>query len=98
VAAQVQVFGRAPNLVFVTRDGQGERSQSFRALFMQELIRRGVLGPSFVISYAHGDAEVDRTIQAVDGALAVYRRALEDGVERHLYGPPVQPVFRPYNK
>jgi glutamate-1-semialdehyde 2,1-aminomutase len=98
VAAQVQVFGRAPNLIFVTRDAQGERSQSFRALFMQELIRRGVLGPSFVISYAHGDAEVDQTIQAVDGALAVYRRALEDGVERHLHGPPVQPVFRPYNQ
>jgi glutamate-1-semialdehyde 2,1-aminomutase len=98
VADRLQVFGRAPNLIFVTRDAQGERSQSFRALFMQELIRRGVLGPSFVISQAHGDADVDRTIEAVDGALGVYRRALEDGVERHLHGPPVQPVFRPSNR
>ena len=30
-------------------------------------------------------------------ALAVYRRALEEGPERYLLGPPVKPVFRTYN-
>ena len=51
--------------VFVTRDQDGQRSQPFRTLFMQELIRRGVIGPSFVVSFSHSDADIDRTGEAV---------------------------------
>jgi glutamate-1-semialdehyde 2,1-aminomutase len=97
IADYFQVAGRASNLIFVTRDGDGNRSQLFRTLFMQETIRRGLLMPSFVISYAHTDADVDFTIEAVAGALRIYCRALEDGVEHYLVGRPVKPVFRPKN-
>ncbi|GAA0721074.1 glutamate-1-semialdehyde 2,1-aminomutase [Dactylosporangium roseum] len=90
------VAGRDSNLIYVTKDAEGERSQAFRTLFLQELIRRGVIAPSFVMSYSHTDADVDRTVEAVDGALAVYAKALSDGVEGHLVGRPVKPVFRPY--
>ncbi len=93
----VQVLGRPCNLVYATRDPEGQPSQSYRALFMQEIIKRGVLGPSFVISYAHSDEDVERTIQAVDGALYVYKRALEDGVEDYLVGGPTNVVYRRYN-
>jgi glutamate-1-semialdehyde 2,1-aminomutase len=89
-----QVIGRPCNLVYVTRDAGRNRSQLFRTLFMQELIKRGVLGPSFVVSYSHSDADIARTIHAVRGALEVYRRGLEDGVEAVLEGRPVQPVDR----
>jgi glutamate-1-semialdehyde 2,1-aminomutase len=88
------VEGRDCNLVYVTRDVNGERSQPFRTLFMQEMIRRGVLGPSFVVSYSHRDEDIDHTIEAVRGALKVYRRGLEDGVEKVLEGRSVQPVDR----
>lgn len=97
VQAQVQAIGHPANLVFTTKDGAGQPSQPMRALFMQELIRGGVIGPSFVISYAHSDQDVDFTIDAVDRALAVYRRALDDGVERYLDGPPLKPVYRKYS-
>lgn len=97
IADYFQVAGRASNLIFVTRDAAGNRSQAFRTLFMQETIRRGLLMPSFVISYAHGDADVDFTIEAVAGALRIYSRALEDGVEQYLVGRPVKPVFRAKN-
>jgi glutamate-1-semialdehyde 2,1-aminomutase len=90
-------LGRACNLVYATRDASGRPSQELRALFLQELIRRGVIAPSFVISAAHGDAEVDRTVEAVAGALAVYRQALDDGVETYLEGRPVKPVWRTRN-
>jgi glutamate-1-semialdehyde 2,1-aminomutase len=69
----------------------------FRTLFMQEMITRGVLAPSFVVNYSHSDADIDRTIEAVYGALAVYRKALDDGPEKYLRGRPVKPVFRQYN-
>lgn len=86
--------GRGCNLVFGTAGRDRRPSQEFRALFMQELIRRGVLAPSFVVNYSHGDAEIDQTIEAVDGALEVYARALEDGVEKHLEGEGTKVVFR----
>ena len=91
------VVGNPTNLVYVTRDRAGRPSQHFRALFLQELIRRGVLAPSFVVSYSHRDEDIDATVDAVAEALAVYRRALDDGVERHLVGCPVKPVFRRFN-
>ena len=69
-------------------------SQAFRTLFLQELLKRGVLAPSFMVSYSHTDADIDRTIEAVAGALEVYRRALDEGVENYLVGPAVKPVYR----
>ncbi|HMG25021.1 MAG TPA: glutamate-1-semialdehyde 2,1-aminomutase [Kofleriaceae bacterium] len=94
LSAYVEPIGRACNLFFSTRDPQGKPSQPFRTLFLQELIRRGVLGPSFVVSYSHQDEDIDRTIDAVDGALGVYARAMAQGnVDGLLVGPPSRPVF-----
>ena len=53
--------------------------------------------PSLVVSYAHSDDDIDLTVAAIDAALAVYRRALDDGVERYLVGRPSQTVYRRYN-
>ncbi|HEY7681320.1 MAG TPA: glutamate-1-semialdehyde 2,1-aminomutase [Gemmatimonadales bacterium] len=93
----VELMGRSCNLVFATRGPDRQPSQPFRALFMQELIRRGVLAPSFVVSYSHSDDDIDRTIEAADGALEIYARALADGVDPLLVGRPVKPVFRTRN-
>jgi glutamate-1-semialdehyde 2,1-aminomutase len=92
-----EVTGRPCNLVFATLDQNHERSQSFRALFMQDLIRRGVLGPSFVLSYSHSDADIQHTAEAVHGAHIVYRKALDEGVDKYLEGRPVKPVYRIFN-
>jgi len=89
------LLGKPCNLVFSARDRDKRPSQAFRTLFMQELVRRGILAPSFVVSFAHTEADVDRTVEAVRGALGVYRKALDEGVEKYLVGPSVQPVFRP---
>ena len=51
--------------------------------------------PSLVVSYSHTNEDVDRTVEAIRGALQVYVRALDGGVERFLEGRPVQPVFPP---
>jgi glutamate-1-semialdehyde 2,1-aminomutase len=94
VAEHFQVLGHPANLIYTTRDANGRPSQAFRTLFLQETIRRGVLAPSFVVGYAHGQEEIDRTIEAVTGALEIYRRALDDGIDAHLVGRSVRPVFR----
>jgi len=89
--------GRPCNLIFFTHDQEQQRSQPFRTLFMQELIRRGVIGPSFVVSFSHSDADIDRTAEAVHGALVVYRKALDEGVAKYLEGRPIKPVYRKFN-
>jgi glutamate-1-semialdehyde 2,1-aminomutase len=93
----VVVLGRPCNLVYATRDQQKQPSQAFRALFLQELIRHGVIAPSLVVSFSHSDLDIDKTIDAVTQALRVYRSALTDGVEKFLVGRPVKPVFRKEN-
>ncbi len=92
-----ELMGRPCNLVFGTRDQDHNRSQAFRTLFMQELIRRGVIAPSFVVSFSHSDADIERTADAVHAAHVVYRKALEEGTDRYLEGRPVKPVYRTYN-
>jgi glutamate-1-semialdehyde 2,1-aminomutase len=96
VAQQFECLGRSCCLLFATRDQNGKPSQPFRTLFLQEMIKRGILAPSFVMSFSHTDDDIDQTIAAVAESLAIYRQALENGVENYLVGPPVKPVFRPY--
>ncbi|HWF92098.1 MAG TPA: glutamate-1-semialdehyde 2,1-aminomutase [Terriglobales bacterium] len=97
LAPYVEIQGQASNLIYVTKNPEGERSQSYRTLFLQELIRRGIIAPSFVVSFSHSDQDIDRTIEAVDEALAVYAKACEEGVEKYLEGRAVKPVNRRYN-
>jgi glutamate-1-semialdehyde 2,1-aminomutase len=91
------VLGRACNLVFGTKGPDLLPSQPFRTLFMQEMVRCGILAPSFVVSYSHSEDDIDRTVDAVDFACEKYARALDEGPERYLDGASVKPVFRPFN-
>ncbi|MCW2593667.1 MAG: aminotransferase class [Mycobacterium sp.] len=90
----VEVAGRSSCLVFITRGADRQPSQTYRTLFLQELLRRGVLGQSFVTSAAHGAIDVDLTV-AVRDALPIYRQAIEAGsVDGLLHGRPVAPAIR----
>jgi glutamate-1-semialdehyde 2,1-aminomutase len=89
--------GKPCNLIYTTCDANGERSQAFRTLFLQETIARGLIMPSLVVSYSHSDEDIDKTIDAIADALKVYRMALENGVEKYLVGRSVKPVFRKFN-
>jgi glutamate-1-semialdehyde 2,1-aminomutase len=93
----VQVIGPPCALVHVTLDAPKNRSQEFRTLLMQELVRHGILATSLVVSYAHSNEDIDRTIEAWDEAMVVYGRALEEGVEKHLIGPASKSVYRKFN-
>lgn len=96
VQAQLSVSSRDCNLLFHTLDAQGKPSQAYRTLFMQELVARGVIAPSFVVGYSHTEADIDATVEAIHAAARVYHQALDSGPERFLRGRAVQPVFRKY--
>ncbi|CAN7490928.1 glutamate-1-semialdehyde 2,1-aminomutase [Terrabacter sp. LjRoot27] len=95
--SQIGAVGRSSCMVFTTRDHDGKPSQAYRALFMQELLRRGVLAQSLVISAAHTDDDIAQTLEAVDGALVVYAKALAAGSTQGLLeGRPVAHAVREY--
>jgi glutamate-1-semialdehyde 2,1-aminomutase len=94
---QFKIDGPAISLNYLTRDAVGEVSLGLRTLFSQEMIRHGVLMPWIAVSLAHGDVELDMTLNAADKALEVYKNALSDGVDKYLAGPAIKPVFRKYN-
>lgn len=89
--------GNAICMNYVTRDADGKASLPLRTLFSQEMMQRGVMMPWIGISLAHSNQELEITLEAVDGALRIYRDALEGGVERFLKGPVLRPVFRKFN-
>jgi len=94
MAEWFQVTGRPCCLAYATLDEQRKPSQKYRTLFLQEIIKRGILAPSFVVSYAHTVEDINRTIEAVDGTMAIYRKALEGNIDQMLEGRSVKPVFR----
>jgi glutamate-1-semialdehyde 2,1-aminomutase len=96
VADHVPILGPPCCLVFGSRDETGQPSQPFRTLLMQELIERGILATSLVVNYSHSEADIDRTVEAFEGAFAVYRRALDEGIDKYLRGRSVKPAIRPY--
>ncbi|MCW5632272.1 MAG: glutamate-1-semialdehyde 2,1-aminomutase [Rubrivivax sp.] len=96
VAQHVPILGRPCCLVFGSRDAQGQPSQPFRTLLMQEIIERGVLATSLVVNYSHSESDIDRTVAAFAAAFDVYRRALDEGIDKYLRGRPVRPAIRPF--
>ena len=82
---------------YQTYDSKNESSLKYRTLFSQEMIRNGVLMPWIALAYRHNQETLEKTLSAVNGALAVYRDALEHGVDKYLVGPTIKPVFRKYN-
>ncbi len=60
-------------------------------------MKRGLLMPSSIVSYSHSDKDIEVTIDKLSEAMVVYKKALDEGVEKYLVGRPVAPVWRKYN-
>ena len=97
IADKVSIIGPDCCSVYTTRDQEGNPSQPFRTLFIQEQMKRGLLMPSSIVSYSHSDIDIAVTIDRLYEAMIVYKKALDEGVEKYLEGRPVAPVWRKYN-
>ena len=94
---KISIIGPNCCSVYTTRDGDGNPSQPFRTLFMQEQLKRGLLMPSSIVSYSHTDKDISDTVERMHDAMVVYKKALEEGVDKYLIGRPVAPVWRKFN-
>ena len=97
INSNIRIIGPNCCSVYTTSDQDGKPSQPFRTLFIQECMKRGLLMPSSIVSYSHSDKDIEETIEKMADAMVVYKKAMEEGIEKYLVGKPVAPVFRKYN-
>jgi len=82
---------------FIFKDKQCEVSLGMKTLFMQEMIKQGVLFQGiFCPCYAHSENDIYFFIQCFKESLIIYAKALESGYENFLLGDPIKPVFRKF--
>jgi glutamate-1-semialdehyde 2,1-aminomutase len=82
---------------YLTFDKDGQNSLELRTLFAQEMVKNGVLMPWIALSYSHTQKELDITRDALINTFEVYKKALNEGVDKYLDGEAIKPVFRKYN-
>lgn len=86
----------SPYQVFLNKDGVVDLA--LRTLYLQEMIKQGILIPYIAISHSHDDSDISLTLEASRNAMKILRQAIEQGsTEGLLVGKPVKPVFRKYN-
>lgn len=84
-------------LAFNFKNLKDQPDAGLRTLFMQEMIKEGVLFQgAFIPCYSHDNAELNFFITAFEKSCEVYKIALENGYEKYLIGEPVKPVFRKF--
>lgn len=84
-------------VAFVFKDQNKTNSDGYRTLAMQEMIRRGVLFQgAFSPCYSHSFEDISYFSDAFYESMAVYKRALSDGLNSYLVGNPAKPVFRKF--
>jgi glutamate-1-semialdehyde 2,1-aminomutase len=97
IASYFYLEGYPCSLNFITKNKSGEISLEYRTLFAQEMIKHGVMMPYIALCQAHGEKELELTLEATRKSLKLYKKALQEGVEKFLEGPSIKPVFRKYN-
>ena len=96
---RVRLLGYDQSPVLACTDSAGKPDFALRTLLLQEFCRQRILIPYIAISWAHRDADIDRTIEAYERHVApVLARAIAAGdPAAQVVGPLVKPVFRRRN-
>lgn len=85
----------SPNFVVCGKDKKA--SLEYRTVFLQEMLRNGILMPYIAIAYEHTENEIDKTLEAARKAIRLYNDALNADVKQFIVGNAIKPVFRKYN-
>ncbi len=96
LAEVCNVSGNAPWTFFVINDMPPYTSWQLKTLYLQEMFARGILTlGSHNMSYAHGDEDVERLLDAYDEVLALLKEVTGNGsLARHLKCQPLEPLFK----
>lgn len=86
----------SPNLIIC--DKNKKPSMEYRTVFMQEMLKGGILMPYISLAYEHGDDEISYTLDIARKAMKVYSDSLNSkDINEYIIGNVIKPVFRKYN-
>jgi len=97
ISNSFKIGGVACSPYYLTLDESGKNSMVLRTLFVQEMIRNGVLMPWISLCYRHREDELALTEIAFKKSIDVYYKALNEGPDKYVNAPFIKPVFRKYN-
>ena len=98
ILSNFYIKGPTCSPVFVCLNENYKVDLNLRTLFIQEMIRNGVLMPWISVAYHHKDKLIlKKTLEAVDKSLFIYKKALKYGYKKYLKGRSIKPVFRKFN-
>jgi len=92
-----KVYGPSCSPRFVTLDSNANVSLEFRTLFVQEMLKHGVLMPWITLAYRHNDSLLAPLEASLNDAFATYVKALETNPSNFVVGQSIKPVFRRFN-
>ena len=88
--------GKAPWMILSVNDYKDISKHAIRTLFMQEMIKHGVLiMVSHNVIYSHTDADLRQVVEAYKKTFAVIKEAItSDSVDKMLSCPVIEPIFK----
>ena len=82
-----------PQIIFY--DKNLKVCDGLKTLVMQEMFKRKILFQGILIpSLSHKKKNIDDLVKSFDNVLQIYRKALNKGYKKYLYGEKIKPVFR----
>lgn len=86
------------NVGLIVKNSKKEPCMFYRTLFMQEMIKRGVLYQGILSPcYSMTKNDIDLMLEAFNDSVLIFKKALQEGYGKYLIGPEIKPVFRKYN-
>lgn len=82
---------------YEVRNENKQLDTRMRTLFMQEMLKNGVLMPWISICYRHDKKILEKTKIATEKSIFVLKKAIKNGVNRYLKGDAIKAVFRKFN-
>ena len=85
----------SPNMVICGKDGNP--SFEHRTVFVEEMMRHGVMMPYITIAYQHTASDIDFALEAARHAMKKLGDSLNGDVKDFYTGRVIKPVFRKFN-
>ena len=94
----IKVYSSDWRIYFEFLDSNKKISNDFKTLFIQEMIRNGILFQGlFLPCYSHDKSDLKMIIFAFKKSSQLYKLALEKGFNKYLHGESIKDVFRKYS-
>ena len=92
----IKMIGYPIRMKIECKNSQDEISESLKALFLQEMVKKGIFFPpgQCFLSYSHSDDDINHTLQKLEQSCQeIKNKVKDDDYQAHLEGIPPQIIW-----